>query len=76
VTGTVTATASGSINVHDSRCNIDVKVTYDSTTPVTKVVPAQASDVGADTNVTVIGQRQADGSLAAGTISITPARGQ
>jgi hypothetical protein len=76
VTGTITASLSGTLTIHDSRCNTDVKVMYTGSTTLTKVAAAQAADLTSSTNVLVVGQRAADGSVTATTISIQPARGQ
>ena len=43
---------------------------------VTKTTQGSAGDLATGETVTVIGQRQADGSVSATTISIQPARGQ
>ena len=75
VTGAVTVSGNGTLTVHDTRCNTDVKVTYDGSSTLTKVSPAQAADLKSGENVTVVGQRQADGSVTATTISIQPGRG-
>jgi hypothetical protein len=76
VTGTITASGSGTLTIHDARCNTDVKVTYTGSTPVTKVVQAQSSDLANNVNVLVVGQRQSNGSVTATQISIQPPRQQ
>ena len=75
-TGTIRAAGNGTLTIHDSRCNVDVKVSYGSSAMVTRVTQGQAGDLKTGENVTVIGQRAADGSISATAISITPARGQ
>ena len=74
--GTITAVGNGTLTIHDARCNLDVKVSYGSSATVTKTTQGSAGDLATGETVTVIGQRQADGSVSATTISIQPARGQ
>jgi hypothetical protein len=71
--GTLTNLTSNSLTVHDARCNIDVKVTFDPSVIVRKTVVGQASDLQENETITVTGTRQADGSIKANSISIVPA---
>jgi len=72
-TGTVTNLTGSSLTVHDARCNIDVKVTFDQTVIVRKTVVGQASDLQESETITVTGTREADGSIKANSINIVPA---
>jgi hypothetical protein len=72
-TGTVTNLTNTSLTVHDSRCNTDVKVTFDPSVIVRKTVVGQAGDLQETETITVTGTRQADGSIKANSISIVPA---
>ena len=72
-TGTVTNLTANSLTIHDTRCNTDVKVTFDQSVIVRKTVVGQASDLQENQNVTVTGTRQADGSIKANSINIVPA---
>lgn len=74
--GTITAVSNGTLTLHDTRCNLDVKVSFGSNATVTKVAQGSTADLKTGENVTVIGQRQADGSVNATVINIQPARGQ
>ena len=74
--GTITSIGNGTLTVHDSRCNVDVKVSYAGNATVTRVSQATTADLKAGETVTVAGQRQKDGSVTASIISIQPARGQ
>ena len=71
--GTVTNLTSSSLTVHDARCNTDVKVTFDPSVIVRKTALGQVSDLQEQETVTVIGTRQADGSVKANSIQIVPA---
>jgi hypothetical protein len=71
--GTVTNLTASSLTVHDTRCNTDVKVTFDSSVIVRKTVLGSSSDLQENQSVTVVGTRQADGSVKANSIVITPA---
>jgi hypothetical protein len=71
-TGTVTNLTNSSLTIHDTRCNTDVKVTFDSSVIVRKTVVGQSSDLQENQNVTVTGTRQADGSIKANSINIVP----
>jgi hypothetical protein len=68
----VTNLTNTSMTVHDARCNIDVKVTFDQSVIVRKTVVGAASDLQESQNVTVIGTREADGSVKANSITIVP----
>ena len=72
-TGTVTNLTANSLTVHDTRCNTDVKITFDPSVIVRKTVVGQASDLQETQTITVTGTRQADGSIKANSISIVPA---
>jgi hypothetical protein len=69
----VTNLTSSSLTVHDARCNTDVKVTFDPSVIVRKTALGQVSDLQEQETVTVIGTRQADGSVKANSIQIVPA---
>lgn len=71
--GTITNLTATSLTIHDTRCNTDVKVTFDSSLIVRKTVLGQAVDLQENETVTVIGARQADGSVKANSINIVPA---
>jgi hypothetical protein len=72
-TGTVTNLTNTSLTIHDTRCNTDVKVTFDQSVIVRKTVVGQPTDLQENENVTVTGTRQADGSIKANSINIVPA---
>src|SRR5438552_14171025 len=72
-TGTVTNLTNNSLTVHDTRCNTDVKVTFDQSVIVRKTVVGQSSDLQESQNVTVTGTRETDGSIKANSINIVPA---
>jgi hypothetical protein len=72
-TGTVTNLTNNSFTIHDTRCNTDVKVTFDQSVIVRKTVVGQSSDLQETETITVTGTRQADGSIKANTINIVPA---
>lgn len=71
--GTVTNLTANSLTVHDARCNTDIKVTFDSSVIVRKTALGQVSDLQETETVTVVGTRQADGSVKANSIQIVPA---
>src|SRR5207245_3442226 len=71
-TGTVANLTSNSLTIHDTRCNTDVKVTFDQSVIVRKTVVGQASDLQESETITVTGTRQADGSIKANSINIVP----
>jgi hypothetical protein len=72
-TGTVANLTANSLTIHDTRCNTDVKVTFDQSVIVRKTVVGQASDLQESATITVTGTRQADGSIKANSINIVPA---
>jgi hypothetical protein len=72
-TGVISSLTTNSFTVHDTRCNTDTKVTFDQSVIVRKTVDGQASDLQENQSVAVQGQRQADGSVKANTITIVPA---
>jgi hypothetical protein len=72
-TGTVANLTANSLTIHDTRCNTDVKVTFDQSLIVRKTVVGQASDLQESETITVTGTRQADGTIKANSISIVPA---
>jgi hypothetical protein len=72
-TGTIANLTSNSLTIHDTRCNTDVKVTFDPSVIVRKTVVGQASDLQETETITVTGTRQADGSIKANSINIVPA---
>jgi hypothetical protein len=72
-TGTVANLTSNSLTIHDARCNTDVKITFDQSVIVRKTVVGQASDLQENETITVVGTRQADGSIKANSINIVPA---
>ena len=72
-TGTVANLTANSLTIHDTRCNTDVKITFDQSVIVRKSVVGQASDLQESDTVTVAGTRQADGSIKANSITIVPA---
>jgi hypothetical protein len=72
-TGTIANLTASSFTIHDTRCNTDVKVTFDPSVIVRKTVVGQASDLQETETITVTGTRQADGSIKANSINIVPA---
>jgi hypothetical protein len=72
-TGTVANLTTNSLTIHDTRCNTDVKVTFDPSVIVRKTVVGQSSDLQETETITVTGTRQADGSIKANSINIVPA---
>jgi predicted secreted protein len=72
-TGTIANLTANSLTIHDTRCNTDVKVTFDQSVIVRKTVVGQASDLQESETITVTGTRQADGSIKANSINIVPA---
>ena len=72
-TGTVTNLTNNSLTIHDTRCDTDVKVTFDQSVIVRKTVVGQSSDLQENQSVTVTGTRQPDGSIKANSINIVPA---
>lgn len=74
-TGVITSLTATSMTIHDSRCDTDTKVTFDQSVVIRKTVDGQVSDLQENLTVAVQGQRQADGSIKANTITINPANG-
>ncbi|HYM51570.1 MAG TPA: hypothetical protein VET65_13500 [Candidatus Limnocylindrales bacterium] len=72
-TGTISYLASGTLTVHNATCNTDTKVTFDPTVIVRKTVVGTVADLQENQNVTITGQRQADGSVKATSITLVPA---
>lgn len=70
--GTVTDLTSTSLTIASTNC--DVKVVFGNTVQVSKTVAGSASDLKDNMTVTIIGTRQADGSIKATTIQIGGAR--
>src|SRR5260370_16392538 len=66
--GTVTDLTSSSLTITMGTC--DVKVTFANTVQVSKTVTATTSDLKDNMTVTIIGTRQADGSIKATAIQI------
>ncbi len=66
--GTVTNLTSSSLTVTNTNC--DVKVTFGNTVQIQKTVAGSTSDLKDNLTITVIGTRQADGSIKATTIQI------
>ena len=67
-TGTVTGLSSSSLTVTNTNC--DVKVTFDSTVQISRQASGTTSDLKDNLTVTIIGTRQADGSIKATAIQI------
>ena len=72
-TGPVANQTTNSFTIHDTRCNTDVKVTFDQSVIVRKTIVGQASDLQEAETITVTGARQPDGSIKANSITIVPA---
>ncbi|MDQ6877778.1 MAG: hypothetical protein M3082_08780, partial [Candidatus Dormibacteraeota bacterium] len=72
-TGTIANLTNNSLTIHDTRCNTDVKITFDPSVIVRKSVVGQASDLQESQTITVTGTRQTDGSIKANSINIVPA---
>jgi hypothetical protein len=66
--GTITDLTSSSLTITTAAC--DVKVTFGNTVQVSKTVTGTTSDLKDTMTVTVIGTRQADGSIKATAIQI------
>ena len=66
--GTVTDLTSSSLTITTTAC--DVKVTFGNTVQVSKTVTGTTSDLKDNITVTIIGTRQADGSIKATAIQI------
>ena len=72
-TGTITNLSTTSFTVHNTRCNTDEKVTFDSSLIVHKTANGTAADLQESQTVTIQGTRQSDGSIKANVITIVPA---
>ena len=66
--GAVTDLSSSSLTIAETSC--DVKVTFGNTVQVSRNVVGSTSDLQDNMTITVIGTRQADGSIKATTIQI------
>ncbi len=66
--GAITDLTSSSLTITSTAC--DVKVVFGNTVQVSKTVPGSTSDLQDNITVTIIGTRQADGSIKASTIQI------
>jgi hypothetical protein len=66
--GTITDLTNSSLTITEANC--EIKVTYGNTVQVSKNVAGSTSDLQDNLTVTVIGTRQADGSVKATTIQI------
>jgi len=66
--GTITNLATGSMTLTNTQC--DVKVVFANTVQVSRTVAGNTSDLKDSITVTIIGTRQADGSIKATTIQI------
>ncbi len=66
--GTITNLATGSMTLSNTQC--DVKVVFGNTVQVSRTVAGNTSDLKDSITVTIIGTRQADGSIKATTIQI------
>jgi len=67
-TGTITGLSSSSLTVTNTNC--DVKVTFDPTVQISRQASGTTSDLNDNLTVTIIGTRQADGSIKATAIQI------
>lgn len=72
ISGTVTNLNSTSLTITSTAC--DVKIVFGNTVQVSKTVTGSTSDLKDNMTVTIIGTRQADGSIKATTIQIGGAR--
>ena len=70
--GTVSSISGATLTIRDAQGN-DVKVQLQPSTTVTKTLSGSATDLTQGVNVTVIGQRAADGTITATAITIVPA---
>ncbi len=67
-TGTVTGLTSSTLTLTNPNC--DVKVTFDATVQISRQVSGSTSDLKDNLTVTIIGTRQADGTIKATAIQI------
>jgi hypothetical protein len=68
VAGTITDLSNTSFTISETAC--DIKVTFGNTVQVSKNVAGSTADLQDNMTITVIGTRQADGSIKATTIQI------
>jgi hypothetical protein len=68
VRGTVTDLTSTSLTITSTAC--DIKVVFGNTVQVSKTVAGSTSDLKDNMTITIVGTRQADGSIKATTIQI------
>jgi len=68
VAGAITDLTNSSLTISETSC--DVKVTFGNTVQVSKNVAGSTADLQDNMTITVIGTRQADGSIKATTIQI------
>lgn len=66
--GTITDLSSSSLTITNPAC--DVKIEFGNTVQVSKTVPGSTSDLMNNMMVTIVGTRQADGSIKASVIQI------
>jgi len=66
----VTQLDAGRLTLHDPRCNVDVTVLLGNDVAVRKTVPGGSADLQANVQLTVVGERQPDGSIKAQTVTI------
>jgi hypothetical protein len=71
--GTITRIDNGTLTIHDPRCGTDTRVTFDQSLIVRKTVAGQASDLQENQMVQIQGQRQADGTIKATSVTVVPA---
>lgn len=67
-TGTITGLTSSSLTITNPNC--DVKVTFGNTVQISRQVAGNTGDLKDNLSVTIIGTRQADGSIKATSIQI------
>ncbi len=72
VSGTVTDLTSTSLTITSTAC--DIRVVFGNTVQVSKTVAGSTSDLKDNMTVTIVGTRQADGSIKATAIQIGGAR--
>ena len=71
-TGTITGLTSSTLTITNPNC--DVKVAFDPTVQISRQVVGNTGDLKDTLTVTIVGTRQADGSIKATTIQIGGAR--
>jgi hypothetical protein len=67
-TGTITGLTSGTLTITNPNC--DVKVAFDPTVQISRQVAGNTGDLKDNLTVTIVGTRQADGTIKATTIQI------